>query len=78
MAVISALGSIMNLSSELPVSFGNVIDVCVCVYFSISNKYTKYFYYYESNDSVMTISMVKPILFWNFCCSHWKHNLTKS
>ena len=31
MAVISALGSIMNLSSELPVSFGNVIDVCVCV-----------------------------------------------
>ena len=27
MAVISALGSTMNLSSELPVSFGNVIDV---------------------------------------------------
>ena len=31
MAVISALGSIMNLSSEQPVSFGNVIDVCVCI-----------------------------------------------
>ena len=49
--------------------------MCVCVYFSISNKYTKYFYYYESNDSVMTISMVKPILFWNFWCSHWIYRI---
>ena len=31
MAVIAALGSTMYLSSELPVSFGNVIDVMLAI-----------------------------------------------